>query len=483
MSCLSILAADHNGRPKDKGAAISLARMMAGSQQASEMEMEMSCGKMMMLMMMASRPAANGDKSAAAAEQHNSPGLGSGGGNGDLGVKQQQQRGTHPAALAKGLGSALFVLESLEAADQLVAAQTGAAGELELELGATPLGERPNGERPADEHSGGHAIETSDSQHDGPLAAQLGHCSAPKLSLRDQKAPPAPKGEQRADRVHYGDTMSRQSSQSSGANAQGASPTTSAAKTDAELESTKASSSGNKSGASVQQVAMMHRQRARLGPVWRQRSSSGRATTQSFTANNHHHMDEPQMIRYLGSSVQVRSEQKATKVLGLVFFTFLICWSPFFLINFAHGFLKREQLAHYISDQMMTTFLWLGYISSTINPVIYTVFNRNFRKAFRQLILCQGPVLRGLRRTDTGFMATFHGHANSKHQRHFSRASDLRRSYSKTTANYNALQQTTNQNSSANCHPTINTQCQSDISTSNLAKQSLGSTRAVDTDQ
>lgn len=98
---------------------------------------------------------------------------------------------------------------------------------------------------------------------------------------------------------------------------------------------------------------------------------------------------EPQMIRYLGSSSQVRSEQKATKVLGVVFFTFVICWTPFFVINFTQAFVDRAQLARWISNEMMTTFLWLGYISSTINPVIYTVFNRNFRRAFRHLITCQ----------------------------------------------------------------------------------------------
>lgn len=102
--------------------------------------------------------------------------------------------------------------------------------------------------------------------------------------------------------------------------------------------------------------------------------------------------DRPQMmIRYLGSSMQVRSEQKATKVLGVVFFTFVICWTPFFVINFAQAFVEREKLIRWIPNEMMTTFLWLGYISSTINPIIYTVFNRNFRSAFRHLLLCQSP--------------------------------------------------------------------------------------------
>jgi len=34
--------------------------------------------------------------------------------------------------------------------------------------------------------------------------------------------------------------------------------------------------------------------------------------------------------------------------------------------------------------------LWLGYISSTINPLIYTVFNAKFRRSFARLVSCRG---------------------------------------------------------------------------------------------
>lgn len=128
-------------------------------------------------------------------------------------------------------------------------------------------------------------------------------------------------------------------------------------------------------------------------PITRNSSnnSSGNQSASQPQVNFSNSIDasEPKITRYLGSSMQVRSEQKATKVLGVVFFTFVICWSPFFVINFTQAFVDREQLAKYISNELMTTFLWLGYISSTINPVIYTVFNRNFRLAFRQLLLCR----------------------------------------------------------------------------------------------
>lgn len=131
---------------------------------------------------------------------------------------------------------------------------------------------------------------------------------------------------------------------------------------------------------------------AKLASSTNEQSSNNKLPSASSNLNNYipvENNEPPQMIRYLGSSMQVRSEQKATKVLGVVFFTFVICWTPFFVINFTQAFVERDELAKWISNEIMTTFLWLGYISSTINPVIYTVFNRNFRRAFRQLLLCR----------------------------------------------------------------------------------------------
>lgn len=93
---------------------------------------------------------------------------------------------------------------------------------------------------------------------------------------------------------------------------------------------------------------------------------------------------EPLMTRTFGSSLQVRTEQKASKVLGLVFFVFAVCWTPFFTLNLAQAIIPNLHVPTYLS----TTFLWLGYSSSTMNPIIYTVFNRNFRRAFMKVLKC-----------------------------------------------------------------------------------------------
>lgn len=81
----------------------------------------------------------------------------------------------------------------------------------------------------------------------------------------------------------------------------------------------------------------------------------------------------------------VATEQKASKVLGLVFFMFVLCWAPFFLLNIFFAACPECSVPVHV----VNVCLWLGYVSSTINPVIYTIFNRTFRAAFIRLLKCK----------------------------------------------------------------------------------------------
>lgn len=83
----------------------------------------------------------------------------------------------------------------------------------------------------------------------------------------------------------------------------------------------------------------------------------------------------------------IRLEQKATKVLGVVFFTFVILWSPFFVLNLLPVVCPRcEEL---LSQGVFDFVTWLGYASSMVNPIFYTIFNKVFRQAFKKVLLCQ----------------------------------------------------------------------------------------------
>lgn len=83
----------------------------------------------------------------------------------------------------------------------------------------------------------------------------------------------------------------------------------------------------------------------------------------------------------------IRLEQKATKVLGVVFFTFVILWAPFFVLNLLPSICGdcEQKIAHWVFDVVT----WLGYASSMVNPIFYTIFNKVFRQAFKKVLMCQ----------------------------------------------------------------------------------------------
>uniref|UniRef100_A0A8B9UGF7 G-protein coupled receptors family 1 profile domain-containing protein n=1 Tax=Anas zonorhyncha TaxID=75864 RepID=A0A8B9UGF7_9AVES len=80
--------------------------------------------------------------------------------------------------------------------------------------------------------------------------------------------------------------------------------------------------------------------------------------------------------------VRVR-ERRFTIVLAVVIGAFVLCWFPFF---FTYSLEAVCGEGCRVSKPLFSFFFWIGYCNSSLNPVIYTVFNRDFRAAFRRLL-------------------------------------------------------------------------------------------------
>ncbi|XP_067848375.1 5-hydroxytryptamine receptor 2A [Heptranchias perlo] len=88
------------------------------------------------------------------------------------------------------------------------------------------------------------------------------------------------------------------------------------------------------------------------------------------------------------SMQSINNEQKASKVLGIVFFLFVVMWCPFFVTN-VMSVICIKVCDKELIEELLNIFVWVGYVSSGINPLVYTLFNKTYRSAFSRYIHCQ----------------------------------------------------------------------------------------------
>ncbi|KAM4627750.1 trace amine-associated receptor 1-like [Polymixia lowei] len=76
-----------------------------------------------------------------------------------------------------------------------------------------------------------------------------------------------------------------------------------------------------------------------------------------------------------------KSQRKATKTLAIILGVFLCFWTPFFVCNIIDPYISYST-----PPALFETFVWVGYLNSTVNPLVYAFFYSWFRKAFRMII-------------------------------------------------------------------------------------------------
>ena len=78
--------------------------------------------------------------------------------------------------------------------------------------------------------------------------------------------------------------------------------------------------------------------------------------------------------------------RSSARTLGLIIGCFVICWMPFFLLASVLPFCQVCTDNVPIVVQSIT--LWLGYSNSLLNPAIYAIWDKNFRRSFKKVIKC-----------------------------------------------------------------------------------------------
>ncbi|XP_072042833.1 probable G-protein coupled receptor No18 [Amphiura filiformis] len=83
--------------------------------------------------------------------------------------------------------------------------------------------------------------------------------------------------------------------------------------------------------------------------------------------------------------VSLRIERKAARVIAIVVGVFVSCWLPFFTLHVTSALCRNCT----VTREMYVGLSWLGWSNSVINPIIYTVFNKEFRSGFKRIIHCR----------------------------------------------------------------------------------------------
>lgn len=114
-----------------------------------------------------------------------------------------------------------------------------------------------------------------------------------------------------------------------------------------------------------------------------QNNSNGDMLSNSSKTLTLHEMNQETPTKDRNIS-KMKREHKAARTLGIIMGTFIICWLPFFVWYVSVSLCTTCKCPHFV----VTLVFWFGYFNSTLNPLIYAYFNRDFREAFKNTLQC-----------------------------------------------------------------------------------------------
>ena len=79
-------------------------------------------------------------------------------------------------------------------------------------------------------------------------------------------------------------------------------------------------------------------------------------------------------------AAEKRLKRKVTRLLVITCVVFAVCWFPVY-VNHYFRFVRPDQ-SHKLPFKVQLLFYWLAHANSALNPCLYILLNKRYRKAF-----------------------------------------------------------------------------------------------------
>jgi 7 transmembrane receptor (rhodopsin family) len=112
--------------------------------------------------------------------------------------------------------------------------------------------------------------------------------------------------------------------------------------------------------------------------------------------------------------IHEQREMRATIRMAIIIAFFCCMWLGFF-VQYVVSSLRPQipdDVCSHASTHLEVFLFWLGYSNSSVNPILYTIFNEDFRRAFQKILGCgkrqgRGSGSTGDNRSRASFAQTF----------------------------------------------------------------------------